>query len=100
MNGLAFIFKQRMSEALRTDYPRVDEVVEAYLDMRDAAEEVIVAKLNDSTSEIPVVDQNVANARMLVVEFLTAQDYDAESYIAATDRARKLARKMQRGLAA
>ena len=90
------IFKQRLNEAIKNDYPRVDEVVEAYLDVRDAGEKKLMAELAEMSDRVPAIDQNVVNAKMLVVEFLTAQGYDAERYIAGAERARILQRKMQR----
>ena len=58
MNGISMIFSQRLSEALESDYPRVDEVVEAYLDMRDANKEQIIASLK-SGNNIPSVHENL-----------------------------------------
>ena len=96
MTGSVLIFKQRISEALTSDYPRVDEVVEAYLDIKDAAEEKLIAELNEMSDRVPAIDENVVNAKAVVVEFLTAHGYNPESYIAAAEKARKLARKMSK----
>ena len=96
MKGSVMIFKQRISEALESDYPRVDEVIEAYLDVKDAAEQELIAKLNDMSDTVPAINENAVNAKAIVVEFLTAQGYNAESYIVAAEKARNLTRKMQR----
>ena len=96
MKGSILIFKQRFSEALTSDHPRVDEVVEAYLDVRDAAEQELVADLNEMSDEIPAINENVVNAKAIVVEFLTSHGYNAESYIMATERSRDLTKRMQK----
>jgi len=88
-------FNKTLRENLKTDYPRVDEVVEAFIEMKNVAEDEIIAKLNN-TSEVPVIDQNVVNAKALVIEFLTAQGYDAERYLASAERQIKLNKKFQK----
>ena len=44
------------------------------------------------SDRVPAIDENVVNAKAIVVEFLTAHGYNPESYIAAAEKARKLAK--------
>ena len=96
MKGSIMIFKQRISEALESDYPRIDEVVESYLDIKDAAKQELVAGLNEMSDMVPAINENFVNAKAIIVEFLMSYGYNAESYIIAAERTRDLTRKMQR----
>ena len=96
MKGSVMIFTQILSEALESDYARIDEVVDAYLDLRDAGEKELIAELNKIPDEVPVLNENVGRARMLVVELLVAKGYNPDTYLRAAEKSRRLNKKMQK----
>jgi len=96
MKNRVLNFNKILKENLESDYARVDEVVDAYLDLRDVAEEELIAKLNGIPDEVPVLNENVGRARMLVVELLVAKGYNPDTYLRAAEQRRFFSKKFRK----